>query len=191
MGYRLRIGRIAKTERDKYKGRTEEEVQSMVGEGFASYYPPNHEELYELGKYISYGEDFERFYDFKHEDNDFSIMKKEDLKVLIEVYHKKVADMYTIYLKIISDEPLIDKEKEDNYIYGTEEKEKERAKNKLTSFFYGKKNEWEGKYGCNPYSLDPGKDLVQSWYYEYAIFQLVQIYRTFDWDNDYMIYSGW
>jgi len=27
--------------------------------------------------------------------------------------------------------------------------------------------------------------------YEYAIFNLVYIYRTFDWENDYLIYSGW
>ena len=42
-----------------------------------------------------------------------------------------------------------------------------------------------------PYSLDPNRELVSSWKYEYAIFNLVLLYRTFDWKSNIMIYYGY
>lgn len=57
----------------------------------------------------------------------------------------------------------------------------------------GKAEEWSGKY-IRPYYLDEDNtdgEIVSSWKIEYAIFNLVYIYRTFDWKNDYLIYSGW
>ena len=41
-----------------------------------------------------------------------------------------------------------------------------------------------------PYDLE-GDSLVTSWKYEYAVFELVRIYKTFDWKKNVMIYYGW
>lgn len=43
-----------------------------------------------------------------------------------------------------------------------------------------------------PYSLSLGtNEIVSSWRYEYAIFELVRFYKTFDWENNYLIFYGW
>ena len=49
------------------------------------------------------------------------------------------------------------------------------------------------KFKLTPYILGDSKpgSIVSSWFKEYAIFNLVHILHTFDWDNDYLIYSGW
>ena len=42
-----------------------------------------------------------------------------------------------------------------------------------------------------PYDLDDDTDcIVNSWKYEYVIFELVRIYKTFDWKNDVLLYVG-
>ncbi len=40
-------------------------------------------------------------------------------------------------------------------------------------------------------NLRDGDMLTGSWLYEYAIFDLVRIYKTFDWENDIMIWYGY
>lgn len=42
-----------------------------------------------------------------------------------------------------------------------------------------------------PYNLDEGDEITTSWKYEYSIFELVRIYKTFDWKNNVMIYYGY
>jgi hypothetical protein len=43
-----------------------------------------------------------------------------------------------------------------------------------------------------PYDIDEDSDgIVQSGLYEYAIFELVYIYKTFDWENNYLLFYGW
>lgn len=42
-----------------------------------------------------------------------------------------------------------------------------------------------------PYDMDKGKDqIVNSWSYEYGIFELVRIYKTFDFKNNILIWTG-
>ncbi len=44
----------------------------------------------------------------------------------------------------------------------------------------------------NIYNLDSESDnIVSSWYFEYQIFELVRIYKTFDWENNCMLFYGW
>ena len=33
--------------------------------------------------------------------------------------------------------------------------------------------------------------LVSSWLYEHTIFDLVRIYKTFDWENKCLLFMGW
>ncbi len=175
MGYRIRLGKIAKIERDKYKGKTYDEVDSMIQaieSEDSPYYPPEYTELHEIGKYVNFNDNLEGFYDFDiYEacESEFHIMTKENLKFIIESYHK---DTHDYYIKLEKDPSL------------------------HTGFFKKKRMIWDPEIslGCVPYYLDQEKtdgEIVQSWSKEYAIFNLVYIYRTFEWEKDYLIYSGW
>lgn len=43
-----------------------------------------------------------------------------------------------------------------------------------------------------PYNIAiDDEQIVSSWEYEYAIFELVRLYKSFDWDNNYLIFLGW
>jgi lipopolysaccharide export LptBFGC system permease protein LptF len=42
-----------------------------------------------------------------------------------------------------------------------------------------------------PYNLNDDNRIVNSWLYEYEVFELVFILKTFDWDNYSLIFYGW
>lgn len=42
-----------------------------------------------------------------------------------------------------------------------------------------------------PYDLEEGDEVTTSWKYEYAIFELIKIYKTFDWKRNIMVYYGY
>lgn len=176
MGYRLRLGKIAKAERVRFKGMTVDQIKACLGDDEAWYRPETHQKLYELGKYVDYSEDMENFYDFDGEENDFKIVTKEKLKEIIESYHKNIKNNFNKLFNIISNEECKDKIID------------------VVSHLGRKKTEWDNEFGVFPYYLDQENTdgfIASSWLYEYAIFNLVYIYRTFDWENDYLIYSGW
>lgn len=174
MGYRVRLGKVPKSARAKYAGKTKEELTELYGEddGEDNYFPAEHieehKQLYEIGKYVDYNQNTEPFYDFELEDTEFCIMSKEGLLNIIKEYHKLT---YKYYSELTVEE--------------------------FEEFKRSKMNEWEvdSKWGLKPYRLDERADcdgfITGSWKIEYSIFNLVYIYRTFDWDNDYLIYSGW
>jgi hypothetical protein len=169
MGYRSRLGKVNKKEKDKFTGKSYEEVCEMLPDTCTPYFPEFHTQLYELGKYFDFTKGTTPFYDFDIEEEceaEFFIMTKEQLKELIEEYHDLV---YQNYEKLA------------------------QGKGDAQSFLESRAREWCGKY-LSPYYLDEEKTdgaIVSSWQYEYAIFNLVYIYRTFDWEQDYLIYSAW
>jgi hypothetical protein len=131
--------------------------------------PEGYEEILGLGKGVQFNEKLMlKFYGFNVYDefmNDFHIVKKEGLKEFIKAEHDIIAGFYRDY----SDEELL-----------TYCKEKNR--------------EWNSQFGLLPYYLDEEHtdgEIVRSWKREYAIFNLVYIYRKFDWDNNYLILSAW
>lgn len=42
-----------------------------------------------------------------------------------------------------------------------------------------------------PYNLERGNEITTSWKYEYGIFELVRIYKSFDWKKNVMVWYGW
>lgn len=176
MGYRARLGKVTKEERERFNGLTYEQAVRLVGEDNSLAYPNFHTQLFELGKYFDTPEHLEEFYNFDlyaMQENEFKIISKEGLRAIIEMYHDNIAMMYT--------EAAETKEKACQHI---EEKIRTWIK-----YSYA-------KFGYLPYYLDePERDsdgaIAKSWTYEYAIFNLVHIYRTFDWEKDYLIYSAW
>jgi len=181
MGYRARLGRIPKTAKEKYAGKSLEEVVELMGSDDWYSRPPEYEELYEMGKYLDWRGEAKPFYDFdimEEAESEFHIMSKEDLKVIIEHYHKIIKDNYDKLLK--------------EFQAGKPENEWDEPQ--VERFFKEKVHEWKLDSYFRPYYLDEEKTdgfIVRSWKWEYAIFNIVYIYKTFDWENDYLIYSAW
>lgn len=169
MGYRARLGKIPKKEKDKFDGKNYDESKKLLSEGRRIHTPDSYTQLIELGKYFNFKKGEINFYSFdiyKECESEFYIMTKENLKELIYDYHENIHIMYERLAK------------------GLDDRQK---------FLNSKVREWDNKF-IDPYYLDEEDtdgEIVKSWSYEYSIFNLVYIYRTFDWKNDYLIYSAW
>ena len=168
MGYRLRLGRANKEEANPYRLMsliaTEEMMEEDVGDNFALYRPPFHEQIYEMGKYVNVQNHMENFYKFELEENDFKIINQAGLEAIIEEERKDIAGYY----EDLTDEQAI-------------------------AHSQHKARDWAGHHNIKIYHLEKDKDgpIVASWTKEYAIFNLVHMWHTFDFENDYLIYSGW
>ena len=141
-------------------------------ESFEISCPDSFSELICLGRVSGIELPLEDFYSFNVRDYEveFKIMTKESLKTLIEHWQDEI----TSQLRELIDNP--------DSIHG---------------YLRSKINTWDRKerYYYPPYLLKKKKDndfMVSSdLHYEYAIFNLVSIFRNFDWENDYLIYNGW
>lgn len=174
MGYRVRLGKVEKTATSElFRNMSLDEIQEYYRiRDDSPYRPQCHTELYEIGKYVEYEEGREPFYKnfdvYSEYESEFDILSKDGLRAIIEDYRKNIHEFY---------KDLLNKSLEHK-----------------DSFIESQICEWEGKFFI-PYYLDEGIKtdgfLVKSWKLEYAIFNLVYIYRTFSWDDDYLIYSAW
>ena len=193
MGYRLRLGQIAKSEKEKFAGKTYEEAEAMMGDDESLYYPKAHTELYQIGKYVDFSEGTQPFYDFdiyEATESEFLIMDKVGLKLIIDSYHEKIHDNFKeMHAYVTASEEERQRMDEEAFYHGGD---------RIANHFREKADEWTigGQLGGRilPYRLDeedPDGEITGSWSYEYAIFNLVYIYRNFDWENNYLIYSGW
>lgn len=212
MGYRNYLGSLPKREYNKIKGFTLQELYEHKGEewsddpydcpGYVGVYDVAYNSHYELGKYV---DDFEKkFFKpvFKNKetqnhftsDHDFYIVQQEFVLHLIEHYTKLVKDYYKKLLNDFfdgnkskaefmtsKDSPITEQEMTSIYV--------------LINHVRDMANEW-GVAGwfedTLPYNvnLDSSK-IVSSWKYEYEIFELVKLYKTFDWKRNVMIYYGY
>lgn len=210
MGYRNYLGSLPKREYNKIKNFTLKELYEHKGEvwsddfseGYVGVYDVAYNRHYELGKYV---DEFPKKYFkpvFKNketqkyfvEEHDFYIVDKEFVELLIKHYTEKIREYYKKFLSPFygedlqikseflktKDNPLTDKEVFDVY--------------QLIDHVRSMGMEWGVKSwfpDTVPYSLDEKQDMVTSWKYEYGIFNLVNLYRTFDWKKNIMIYYGY
>ena len=190
MGYRLRLGEIDKKIAEKFRHKSYKEIMKGKNKDEEFNYlvlPQGYKQLYELGKYVSYNKGTKRFYtrfNIKKREYDFFIMSKEGLRYIIEEYAESTKTHY---------EELFNKAKTFLQKPPVSAKMKRAIIEEFISHFNFMQMEWTNKY-CKPYWLDEKDtdgEIVRSWKMQYAIFNLVYIYRTFDWENKYLIYSGW
>lgn len=148
-------------------------------------------DLYELGKHseIAFKLESERPSLFtseelkeRYSDYGFALLTKDDFKAVIEAYRQKIVKWLQSLLSVdericFSDEPT-----KKQYQFETL---KQETQDKLDS--------WSGKYfGISPIDLDESRERITSdWSYEYAIFELVRVYKAFDWENDDLVLVGW
>jgi hypothetical protein len=193
---------VSRNDAAQYREHTEQEIRDEFGEECASYRPPFHEQLFELGKYVDYSKHCEPFYAHIEGDEDlFLIMDKEGLAAIIEDYRQQTADYMaemlarTTMIAFDGAEQAEALKKEGLKQPGTEY---DTDENIIYSFFFRMHQEWvRGRdFGLTPFYLNEPQErrdgqVVSSWQIQYAVLNLVYIYNTFNWEEDVLIYSGW
>ena len=148
-------------------------------------------ELYELGKYseIGFKLESERPPLFTSEelkerypDYGFVLLTKDDFKAVIEAYRQKIVSWLQCLLN-----------PEDDPIIPSKLPKEERKHLAIEHEIQDKIDYWSGKYlGILPIDLDERRERITGdWSYEYAIFELVRLYKVFDLENDDLVLVGW
>jgi hypothetical protein len=133
------------------------------------------EELHELGKAYDKPEGFEPKYDLSEDETEFIVIHLETLKEIIEQY----ADKHVAYLESLinpDEDYFADHHNPEDYV-----KAQIRHWKQHNSKFYN-----------TIYNIDKDNSkLVNSWEFQYEIFDLVRIYKTFDSENYELVYRGY
>jgi hypothetical protein len=212
MGYRNYLGSLPKKEYNKIKNFSLKEIYEYKDEewsddpydkpGYVGVYDIANKQHYELGKYVD--EFDKKFFKpvFKNketqkyfvEEQDFYIVKQEFVLHLIEHYTKLVKDYYK---KILNDFYDGNKSKAEFMT----SKDLPITEQEMTSIYtlINHVRDMALEWGVSgwfedtiPYDVDLSNSrVVSSWKYEYEIFELVRIYKTFDWKRNVMIYYGY
>lgn len=172
--------------------------------------------LYEFGKYTDFKppkKSLQTFFKNKElnkyftEENDFNIVTKDFLEYIIESYKKMISDYYNDMMNpffgmksqiITRDSPSSflnsiqnDYNHPENNItfdFTKITQQEQNALFKIIEYVRSMRTEWT----ClTPYNLEIGDSITCSWKYEYGIFELVRIYKSFDWKKNVMIYYGY
>lgn len=149
-------------------------------------------ELYGLGKYseIGFKLESERPSLFtseelkeRYSDDGFALLTKDDFKTVIEAYRQKIVDWLQSLLN-----------PNESRIVSTKLSKEERKHLEWEYEIKDKLDSWSGKYfgGILPIDLDESRERITGdWSYEYAIFELVRVYKVFDWENNDLVLVGW
>jgi hypothetical protein len=210
MGYRTYIGSMPKKEWNK--------IKSMTKEQLMAFYPMDDDEsywykgVYDFGKQLyEFGKDadfqppkksIKTF--FKKKDvhshynnyNELFVVTKEFLAYIIETYRSKVSNIYKDMLKPFHDDSsFLDTVEikygypQNNYKYDFSKitQSQQNALHEMFSHIGDFRMEW---VLLTPYDLTNGEECTNSWKYEYGIFELIRIYKSFDWNKNIMFYYG-
>lgn len=189
MGYRQYLYQVDKKFVEQIRAcKTNEEYgevfkENVSGNDEEDYFPVYHlgKELFEFGKH--YGNSDEMY---KHGDSLFTseelnemysdyeaiVLDKEGLLCAIEWQREKVTSLYEDLTKEKSADKYDDRSQFDRLL--------EHAMDYLRWWKFG---------SCD---LEENSDHVaRSWLYEHTIFDLVRIYKTFDWEKYCLVFAGW
>ena len=181
MGYRNYIALLDRKKHNEIKDMTYSQLQKWYGDEYVPCYKLA-SEVHEIGKYWDC--DFmdklkqpiftrpstdKRF----NEDGEFYAINKDALKVIIESYRDKVVAYY---------ESLLNPSERDKLL-GDVKTPEIHVKQQLSL--------WSEKR-FTPYNLDlSDQNIVNSWQYEHAIFELVRLYKTIDENEHIICITGW
>jgi hypothetical protein len=172
--------------------------------------------LYEFGKYTDFKPpkgSTSTFFKNKElnklftEEHDFCIVTKEFLEYIINSYKTKVSDYYNSMMNPLfgNKYDIYSKEKPSNFLNSIKveykhpendisfdfykiTQEEQNALYKIIEHIRSMRLEWTA---LTPFNLEQGDSITSSWKYEYGIFELVRIYKSFDWKKNVMIYYGY
>ncbi len=206
MGYRHRFAVVSKTVYDTVKDMTPEQLKDWVltnqpdgwydegdSNGFFSHYLVlGQTEIFDFGKDCWFADALiQRAKPIFNKPETWSSMEplmlctKADFEFVIEEMRKHIHKYFQEAFETYSPEQMKHhfKEKADEWGDMTEIlgiKDMDPAKAAIINAQH------------RPYNLDTTRDgLVQSWLYEYEIFELVLLYRQFNWDTTVLMFYGW
>lgn len=201
MGYRTYIGKISKTEWEKITDLSREEFYKLHDEDIEDGYVSMREmceELYEFGKYTEF--DDSKFYTpffrntetqkYYSSDHDLHIVGKDFFEHVINHYVGLIKKYYENLLK-----SFWDSENRDFNLKNIDTPEGKKSTIDCVQHCRSLALEWGVTNWFTerpPFNLESDtQTITTSWKYEYSIFELVRLYKTFDWENDLLIYYGW
>lgn len=142
-------------------------------------------EVHELGKYCDFKiKNRSRIFSnkevelhFNDEGGEFYFINQDGFQELIEDYRKKILNYYELLLK----------QDEKDILLGRVTTIEHDLKSKIRQW-----GENCTRLEIRPYNLNLKSDeIVSAWEYEYAIFELVRVYKSIDWDNQKVAITGW
>lgn len=173
-------------------------------------------ELYEFGKYTEFeppkgslktffkNKELNRYFTEEH---DFNIVTPEFLAYIIDSYKQRVADYYNDMMTPFfgKQDSFRDRAKPTDFLNSVQNEygypnsnhkfdfslitqEEQNALWKIIDHVRSMRTEWTA---MTPYNLTKGNQVTTSGKYEYATFELVRIYKTFDWKKNVMLYYGY
>ena len=211
MGYRQYFYEVDKSKVDGIRQcKTEEELYDFcVKNGIycdkdedddeTYYYMP----VYKLGRVLfEFGKDYENDDEiYKHGD---SLFTSNELNERYSEYSAIICDENAILCAIEWQKQHIIKmyenlvnntfeESYERYAYPNAIDEKELHYQRLLRHCKDHLFWWNPEYGdYTAINTDKEKDkIAESWLYEHTIFDLVRIYKTFDWENKCLMFCGW
>lgn len=139
-------------------------------------------EIYEFGKYVGWA--------FKMQSKNESIFGSEELNQRYANHQPVLCSQEDFVFAINTyKQSIID------YYKGLLEEDKETKltiEQKRKYYIESKLDEWENGFGLCPIDTDLKRETInRSWLYEYAIFELVRVYKTFDWESNALVLLGW
>lgn len=213
MGFNNYIGKISKERYGELNEMTLEQLKTHLGEEHdrSVLFSTIYEEVkmvYEFGKYFDRIDgEYKPFFKnesiweiVKFDDAELFVVSKQFLADMITHYRTKVS---TFYNNSVPDRAelnsLLAKFKRtyddvtdeiSHELKDGEELTKEELTIMVNSIKHMNDVKLEWTFDFLPFDLGKGPAVTNSSKYEYAIFELVRIYKTFDWTNDLLLYYG-
>lgn len=140
-------------------------------------------EIVECGKYFDYDTSEkikEDCKDFSDDDTEFCIVKPESLLVCADHYRKNTINYYK---NVIRSFDMTDEECEND-------KELGYHRPNLTSAFRSQIYDLE-KLEITKEKVLEKEMLIDTWEYEYDMFNMIHMYKNIDWDKYYLVWLGY
>lgn len=206
MGYRHRFAVVSKNVYDVVKDMTPEQLKEWVlknqpdgwydegdGEGWFSHYLLlGQEEIFDFGKDCWFAGDLmkraEPLFNLKATQDAMEpihLCTKADFEFVIDEMRKHIANYFKEIFETYSPEQM-------KHHFKEKQEEWDDMTNTLGMTDLTPEKAAAINAMHRPYNMDTSREgLVSSWLYEYEIFELVLLYRQFDWDTTVLMFYGW
>lgn len=191
MSYRLYLYKISNEDYEKINNLNKKElfnkytVSNELEDGYISIQDLAGKQIFELGKFFNFDiydgikqlttpffTDEEVEEEFNDGNQNLKVVPKEVIKLIIKYYCKEVFNEFNF------DENNLE--------------EVEEAKSKAVLHYYHYKKIWDPANDYGPCNLDENSDNICDVYnWEYNVFELTRIYKTFDFNNNKLIFAGY
>ena len=192
--------RKCQTEEELYKFCIANNIECSKEEEYGKVYyscPLYHigKEIFEFGKYYENASEIYKNGDSlftsnelneRYEDYGAIICDENAILCAIEWQKQHIINMYEHLVNNTFEEPYA------RGFYPSDIDDKELHYRRLLNHCKDHLDLWKPMFVESAFDLNKDRDnLVKSWLYEHTIFDLVRIYKTFDWESKCLMFMGW